>query len=348
MWNWRLVLWRRIDVLGPARPARRARSTMLARMAQDVGAVQIQTRGTLAGNLASSSPAEDGVPALMAPEAVLTLASARGARRVPTKPRNVGYRKRCSSPTSSSPRSTSACRRREPWVRWQVGTRLVQAISKVALASAVTVDAGRVTRAHFGMASVGPTTAPLAAVRAEIVGKRSPASERSRSTRRSCGTSSPSTTCGAPANIACTSPRRSSGARFPPDAPVDQRGGDPDAERASWGRRCRNCQLLTCTRLWVSGRTAADGQTEVARPWARTRGRTGRGRRALRLKVIICGKIGMMPLLQATERGTAPSIWRTSGTRMDRHLAIAGRIPDFSRHREEEPMAEAVAKSASR
>ena len=40
---------------------------MLATMARDVGAVQIQTRGTLAGNLASASPAADGVPALDGP-----------------------------------------------------------------------------------------------------------------------------------------------------------------------------------------------------------------------------------------------------------------------------------------
>ena len=44
--------------------------SILAWMARDVGAVQIQTRGTLAGNLATGSPAADGVPVLMALDGV--------------------------------------------------------------------------------------------------------------------------------------------------------------------------------------------------------------------------------------------------------------------------------------
>jgi len=58
-------------------------------------------------------------------------------------------------------------------VTWRkVGTRLAQAISKVALAAVVERDAsGVVTRARFGMASVGPTTAPMANVRALLEGK---------------------------------------------------------------------------------------------------------------------------------------------------------------------------------
>ncbi len=58
-------------------------------------------------------------------------------------------------------------------VTWRkVGTRLAQAISKVALEAAIEVDAaGDVTRARFGMASVGPVTAPLDGVRALVEGK---------------------------------------------------------------------------------------------------------------------------------------------------------------------------------
>ena len=52
-----------------------------------------------------------------------------------------------------------------------MGTRLAQAISKVALAAVIERDAsGVVTRARFGMASVGPTTAPLRNVRALLEG----------------------------------------------------------------------------------------------------------------------------------------------------------------------------------
>jgi xanthine dehydrogenase small subunit len=65
-------------------------------------------------------------------------------------------------------------------VTWRkVGTRLAQAISKVALAAVIERDAGGiVTRARFGMASVGPVTAPMANVRALVEGKALAAVDR--------------------------------------------------------------------------------------------------------------------------------------------------------------------------
>jgi CO/xanthine dehydrogenase FAD-binding subunit len=51
--------------------------------ALEVGSVQIQNRGTLAGNLCNASPAADGVPPLLTLDAVLELQSAKGKRRLP-------------------------------------------------------------------------------------------------------------------------------------------------------------------------------------------------------------------------------------------------------------------------
>jgi CO/xanthine dehydrogenase FAD-binding subunit len=48
-----------------------------------VGSPQIRNRGTIGGNLGSSSPAGDALPPLYASEAVVELASMRGTRRVP-------------------------------------------------------------------------------------------------------------------------------------------------------------------------------------------------------------------------------------------------------------------------
>jgi CO/xanthine dehydrogenase FAD-binding subunit len=50
--------------------------------ARDVGAVQIQNRGTIAGNLCNASPAADGAPPLMILDAEVELASRRGTRRI--------------------------------------------------------------------------------------------------------------------------------------------------------------------------------------------------------------------------------------------------------------------------
>jgi len=51
--------------------------------AREVGGVQIQNVGTIAGNLCNASPAADGAPNLAALEAVVELSAADGVRRLP-------------------------------------------------------------------------------------------------------------------------------------------------------------------------------------------------------------------------------------------------------------------------
>src|SRR5262249_14895728 len=47
------------------------------------GSPQIRTRGTIGGNLGTSSPAGDAIPPLLVEDAEVECASVRGARRVP-------------------------------------------------------------------------------------------------------------------------------------------------------------------------------------------------------------------------------------------------------------------------
>ena len=51
--------------------------------AREIGAVQIQNRGTIGGNLCNASPAADGAPPLLILNAEVELASTRGLRRMP-------------------------------------------------------------------------------------------------------------------------------------------------------------------------------------------------------------------------------------------------------------------------
>ncbi len=51
--------------------------------AREVGSIQIQNRGTVAGNLCNASPAADGVPPLLALDAEVELASRSDTRRLP-------------------------------------------------------------------------------------------------------------------------------------------------------------------------------------------------------------------------------------------------------------------------
>jgi CO/xanthine dehydrogenase FAD-binding subunit len=61
--------------------------------AREVGSLQIQNRGTVAGNLCNASPAADGVPPLLTLDAEIEIASARGLRREPLQHFITGNRK---------------------------------------------------------------------------------------------------------------------------------------------------------------------------------------------------------------------------------------------------------------
>lgn len=144
-----------------------ARCPLLAATARDVGALQIQARGTLGGNLASGSPAADGVTALAALDATLVLASARGTRRVPIAGFYTGYRKSVLAADELVEAVEIALPPEGSPFAWRkVGTRQAQAISKVAFAGLAVVAEGRLARLGLGMASVAPTVAFLPATRA--------------------------------------------------------------------------------------------------------------------------------------------------------------------------------------
>lgn len=66
----------------------------LKHAAKEVGSLQIQNAGTIAGNLCNASPAADGVPPLLTLDARVELASAlRGARILPLQDFILGVRK---------------------------------------------------------------------------------------------------------------------------------------------------------------------------------------------------------------------------------------------------------------
>jgi CO/xanthine dehydrogenase FAD-binding subunit len=61
--------------------------------AREIGGIQIQNRGTVAGNLCNASPAADSVPPLLALDAEVELVSHSGARRIPLAEFILGNRK---------------------------------------------------------------------------------------------------------------------------------------------------------------------------------------------------------------------------------------------------------------
>ena len=66
--------------------------------AREIGGIQIQNRGTVAGNLCNASPAADSVPTFLALDAEVELASRKGTRRLPLTNFIVGNRKTLRQP----------------------------------------------------------------------------------------------------------------------------------------------------------------------------------------------------------------------------------------------------------
>ncbi len=155
-------------------PVLAARCPLLVQMASEVGATQIQARGTLGGNLVSGSPAADGVTALFALDASVVLRSETGERTVPVTSFYTGYRTSVRKADELVARVEFDLPAPGAAMLWRkVGTRKAQSISKVALAAVAQIGAdGRLERAGFGLASVAEVVLPLSAVRRLALGAR--------------------------------------------------------------------------------------------------------------------------------------------------------------------------------
>ena len=125
---------------------------LLVEAARQVGAIQIQSRGTWAGNIVNGSPAADGVPVLMAYDAAVVLASKSARREVPLDAFYTGYRQSVRK-DDELVIAIRLPRRQHVLQRFvKVGPRRAQAIAKVGLAVARSSAGWRVVAA-----SVAPT-----------------------------------------------------------------------------------------------------------------------------------------------------------------------------------------------
>lgn len=123
--------------------------------AREVGSMQIQNRGTVAGNLCNASPAADGVPPLLALDAEVELASAAGRRRMPLSQFIAGNRKTLRRPDEILaavlvPRRIDDAR--SAFLKLGARRYLVISISMVAVV-VQSDEAGRVTEARVAVGS---------------------------------------------------------------------------------------------------------------------------------------------------------------------------------------------------
>jgi CO/xanthine dehydrogenase FAD-binding subunit len=149
----------------------------LVEASRTIGAIQIQNRGTIGGNIVNASPAGDSLPVLAAFDAEVEIGSVRGVRRVSINQFYAGYRKTVMEADELvlAVRVPKLKKDEVPYFL-KVGTRRAQAISKVVMSVKAEVVDGVIDRIGIGVGSVAPTV--IRAVQSEsLLTKATPDAE---------------------------------------------------------------------------------------------------------------------------------------------------------------------------
>lgn len=140
--------------------------------AREIGGLQVQNAGTLAGNLCNASPAADGVPSLLALDATVELAGARGRRSLPVADFITGNRATRRRPDElvtaiaipkPGPGTASSFAK--------LGARKYLVISIVMLAIVIEPEDGRVASARLALGACSPVARRLPALEAALAGR---------------------------------------------------------------------------------------------------------------------------------------------------------------------------------
>ena len=145
--------------------------------AREVGGVQIQNTGSVAGNLCNASPAADGVPALLALDASVELGSTKGVRQLPLHEFILGPRRTALRPGElvtavlvPKPDTAAASH------FLKLGARKYLVISIVMASAVIEHRSGKVVNARVAVGSCSPVALRLPALEAQLKGKRFDAS----------------------------------------------------------------------------------------------------------------------------------------------------------------------------
>jgi xanthine dehydrogenase iron-sulfur cluster and FAD-binding subunit A len=160
------------DVL--AAPFARAAMLPLAQACAEVGAPQIRTRGTIAGNVVTASPANDTIAALIALDAEIVIVSAaRGERSVPLDDFYTGFRATCLAPDDLIREIRfPALHMWRHGIFLKLGLRRAQAISVIDVAAVLFVDhSDIVSDARIALGCLAPTVVRARAAEEFLLGK---------------------------------------------------------------------------------------------------------------------------------------------------------------------------------
>lgn len=139
--------------------------------AREVGSVQVQNRGTVAGNICNASPAADGIPPLLTLDASVEVASLAGRRTVPLAQFVDGYRHTVLQPGELVtailvPHSAAIGE------FLKLGARRYLVISIAMVAGLFDLDHGVVRSARIAVGSCSAVAQRLERLEATLIGKR--------------------------------------------------------------------------------------------------------------------------------------------------------------------------------
>lgn len=140
---------------------------------REVGSVQIQNMGTVAGNLCNASPAADGVPALMVLDAEIVLRSSRGERRLPLQNFLLGNRRTDRQPhelVTALRIPARAAAGRSSFFKLGARRYLVISIAMAAVRIAMD-DAGRIAEAAIAVGACSAVAQRLPLLEKVLVGR---------------------------------------------------------------------------------------------------------------------------------------------------------------------------------
>lgn len=139
--------------------------------AREVGARQIQARGTLAGNLCNASPAADGVPPLLTLDAEVELRSLHGARKLALSEFIIGPRRTARAPDEIVTRLHIPAKAIEGRSFFRkLGARRYLVISIAMTAARIVEKDGIVQEAALAIGACSPVATRLPEAEAALIG----------------------------------------------------------------------------------------------------------------------------------------------------------------------------------
>ncbi len=145
----------------------------LQQAARQIGARQVQNRGTIAGNLCNASPAADGVPPLLTLDAQVELTSQAGQRLLPLPDFITGYRRtarRDDEILTAIHVAHPAAQGTASFVKLGARSHLVISIVMAAVRLERAVD-GTITAARIAVGAAADRARRLTALEADIIGE---------------------------------------------------------------------------------------------------------------------------------------------------------------------------------